>query len=64
MNARLAIFEVKCVKKLDDLPEACEAALEQIEDRRYAESFWDNYNEKLRYGIAFYKKRCLVGRKT
>ena len=49
---------------LDDLPEACEAALEQIEDRRYAESFWDNYNEKLRYGIAFYKKRCLVGRRT
>ena len=64
MNARLAIFEVKCVKKLDNLPEACEAALEQIEDRRYAESFWDNYNEKLRYGIAFYKKRCLVGRKA
>ena len=63
-NARLAIFEVKCVKSLDALPAACEAALEQIDDRRYTESFWDNYNEKLHYGIAFYKKRCLVKRET
>ena len=61
-NARLAIFEVKCVKSLDALPAACEAALEQIDDRRYTESFWDNYDEKLHYGIAFYKKRCLVKR--
>ena len=61
-NARLAIFEVKCVKSPDALPAACEAALEQIDDRRYTESFWDNYDEKLHYGIAFYKKRCLVKR--
>ena len=61
-NARLAIFEVKCVKSPDALPAACEAALEQIDDRRYMESFWDNYDEKLHYGIAFYKKRCLVKR--
>ncbi len=62
-NARLAIFEVKCVKSMDGLPAACEAALGQIEDRRYTESFWDNYDEKLHYGIAFYKKRCLVKKK-
>ena len=38
----------------------CAAALEQIEDRQYAKEFEDDYDSVLCYGIAFYKKRCLV----
>lgn len=59
-NARVVIFEVKCAKSPDDLPRACDAALQQIKDRQYADDFREDYDEILCYGIAFYKKRCLV----
>ena len=40
---------------------ACQRALKQIEERRYADTFVDDGMETvLRYGIAFYKKRCRV----
>ena len=61
-NSRVVIFEAKVAKSLDELPAACEAALQQIEARQYAEDFRDEYDEILCYGIAFYKKRCLVKR--
>ena len=41
---------------------ACDAALRQIEAQQYAEDLRDEYDEILCYGIAFYKKRCLVKR--
>ena len=59
-NSRVVIFEAKVAKSPDELPAACEAALQQIEARQYAEDFRDEYDEILCYGIAFYKKRCLV----
>ena len=34
--------------------------LVQIDERMYAKEFEDAYEEVLCYGIAFYKKRCLV----
>ena len=61
-NSRVVIFEAKVAKSLDELPKACDAALRQIEARQYAEDFRDEYDEILCYGIAFYKKRCLVKR--
>ena len=61
-NSRVVIFEAKVAKSLDELPKACDAALQQIEARQYAEDFRDEYDEILCYGIAFYKKRCLVKR--
>ena len=63
-NSRVVIFEAKVAKSPDELPAACEAALQQIEARQYAEDFRDEYDEILCYGIAFYKKRCLVKRAT
>ena len=63
-NSRVVIFEAKVAKSLDELPKACDAALHQIEARQYAEDFRDEYDEILCYGIAFYKKRCLVKRAT
>ena len=61
-NSRVVIFEAKVAKSPEELPAACDAALRQIEVRQYAEDFRDEYDEILCYGIAFYKKRCLVKR--
>ena len=63
-NSRVVIFEAKVAKSPEELPAACDAALRQIEARQYAEDFRDEYDEILCYGIAFYKKRCLVKRAT
>jgi len=57
---QVVIFEAKYAKTLDGLEASCEAALQQIEDRQYAKDFADDYDDILCYGIAFYKKRCLV----
>ena len=57
---QVAIFEAKYAKTLDGLEASCEAALQQIKDRQYAKDFADDYDDILCYGIAFYKKRCLV----
>ena len=44
-----------------DLQKACEKALAQIEDNHYEEELEDEGIEDiLKYGIAFYKKRCKV----
>ena len=59
-KGRVALFEAKYAKTLDGLEASCEAALQQIEDRQYAKDFADHYDDILCYGIAFYKKRCLV----
>ena len=61
-NSRVVIFEAKVAKSPEKLPKACDAALRQIEARQYAEDLRDEYDEILCYGIAFYKKRCLVKR--
>lgn len=53
----------KYAKTKDALAAECEAALEQIDDRQYAKDFADDYDEVLCYGIAFFKKRCLVKKK-
>ena len=62
-KGRVALFEAKYAKTLDGLEASCEAALRQIEDRQYAKDFADDYDDILCYGIAFYKKRCLVQKK-
>ena len=44
-----------------DLESACKEALNQIKTNRYEEALCDDGVEKiLKYGIAFYKKRCKV----
>ena len=39
---------------------ACREAVEQIDGRRYAVEFDKGYRSVICYGIAFYKKECLV----
>ena len=57
---RVAIFEAKYSRTQDAMSKDCAVALQQIEDRQYAKEFEDDYDSALCYGIAFYKKRCLV----
>ena len=59
-NGRAAVFEAKYSKTLKQLEEDCSAAVKQIEDRMYAKEFEENGDEVFCYGIAFFKKRCLV----
>ena len=57
---RSAIFEVKYSRRLEDLPYDCERAIKQIDVRRYGEEFAEDYSTVICYGIAFYRKRCMV----
>ena len=45
---------------LEQMESDCDAALQQIEEKMYARECQDEYDHILCYGIAFYKKRCLV----
>lgn len=60
---RVAVFEVKYSKTLKELPQDCKKAIDQIDDRMYAEEFEDDYANVVCYGIAFFKKRCLILKK-
>ena len=57
---QVILFEAKYAKTLNGLEASCAAALQQIKDRQYAKEFEEDYDSVLCYGIAFYKKRCLV----
>lgn len=57
---RIAVFEVKYSRCLEDLPYDCERAIKQIDVRRYGEEFAEDYSTVICYGIAFYRKRCMV----
>ena len=63
LNGRVAIFEAKRTTVLKDLETECDKALRQIDERMYAKDFEDAYDQVLCYGIAFFKKRCMVKRK-
>lgn len=54
------ILELKYAED-GNLEAACREALEQIERKRYEEAFFDEgMDHILKYGMAFYKKRCRV----
>ena len=59
-NGHVAVFEIKYAQTSASLPTACEAALTQIATRMYAQEFEDDYDQIYCYGIAFFKKRCLI----
>ena len=63
INARVAIFEAKYTKVLENLENECDTALQQIDDRMYAKEYEDDYDQILCYGISFFKKRCMVKKK-
>lgn len=53
------IVELKYTKDYDEMEQACKAALDQINDRRYQEYLLNDGRKDITlYGIAFCKKRC------
>lgn len=54
-------IEIKRVKKAAERSRACQEALDQIRDRRYAaELISDGYEKIMCYGISFWEKVCMV----
>ncbi|MCL1919211.1 MAG: ATP-binding protein [Peptococcaceae bacterium] len=55
------VIEVKHAKKLEDIPVMCEAALNQIDKKRYKDAFLASRVKQIRvYGITFWQKSCGV----
>jgi len=55
------VIELKVSNTFKNMERNCQIALEQIEDKKY--DSWlpeEGYQESIRYGIAFYKKQCLI----
>ena len=61
-NGRLAIFETKYSKLMENMDRDCDKALQQIRKRMYAEEYEEDYDQIFCYGISFFRKRCLVRR--
>ena len=58
-----AIMEMKIADSAESMQKAEERALNQIEEMCYADSIYSQgYQKVIKYGAAFYRKSCLVGR--
>ena len=62
VSGKAAVFEAKYSKSQEEMERDGEQALAQIDARMYAKELEEEYDEVLCYGIAFFKKRCLVKR--
>ena len=63
-NRRAVIMELKVAAEYADMQEAAEAALRQIEEKKYASGLPPRVTQVLKYGVAFCKKECLVLRQA
>ncbi len=60
-NRRAAVIEAKIAVSEDGMEKACRDALEQIEEKQYARKIErSGFRTVLRFGIAFYRKKCLA----
>ena len=64
INGQAAVFEAKYSSALEHMESDCSRALAQIDTKMYAKELEDDYDHVFCYGIAFYKKRCLVKKKS
>ena len=54
-------MEIKVARTYQELERKCGEALRQIEDQKYEEELrQEGYSDILKYGIAFYRKECMV----
>ncbi|GHV75441.1 hypothetical protein AGMMS49942_02620 [Spirochaetia bacterium] len=61
IDGKAVIFELKAAKTAREMPAQCDEALRQIEEKHYEQEWLDEgYTDILKYGIAFYKKNCMV----
>lgn len=63
VDGRVAVFEAKYARSLKTLHNDCERAIQQIDEKMYAKEFEDDYDQVFCYGIAFFKKRCMIEKK-
>lgn len=63
-EGQAAVFEVKYSKNIENLSKDCDAALQQINTCMYAKELEDDYDQVLCYGISFFKKRCVIRKKS
>ena len=60
-GTRGIILELKVAKKYSEMEKMCNEALKQIETMEYEHNLReDGYEEILKYGVCFFKKRCMV----
>lgn len=61
VRGKTVIIEIKITKTYQGLEEKCEEALQQIEEQKYEAALrQEGYQKILKYGVAFYKKECMV----
>ena len=61
VRGKAVIIEIKVSKTYQGLEEKCDEALNQIEDQKYEEALrQEGYQDILKYGVAFYRKECMV----
>ena len=61
VRGKAIIIEIKVAKTYQGLEEKCDEALRQIEERKYEEALrQEGYQDILKYGVAFYRKECMV----
>lgn len=61
VRGKAVIIEIKVAKSCQELEKKCEEALKQIEVKNYeAELLREGYQDIMKYGVAFYKKECMV----
>ena len=55
------LFELKVAKREEDVEKSAELAIQQIKEKQYIEGLHrKGYTDILGYGIAFYKKTCVI----
>ena len=61
VRGKAVIIEIKVAHAYAELENKCDEALKQIEDQKYEEALrQEGYSDILKYGIAFYRKECMV----
>ena len=61
VRGKAIIIEIKVSKTYQGLADKCEEALRQIEEQKYEEALrQEGYQDILKYGVAFYRKECMV----
>lgn len=64
-RGKAVIIEMKVAKEISELEKKCDEAIAQIEDRKYDSPLVkEGYTDILKYGIAFYRKDCMIKRST
>ena len=61
VKGKAVILEIKVAKTYRELEKKSDEALEQIEKQKYEEELrQEGYSDILKYGVAFYRKECMV----